>query len=116
LATPAIVSAVVTAATSSGAATAAARPVDSVRQDDGQGDTRAIDRSSLWLVQTPQAFSLPLLLDAHCRAKREGITATDDAALVERLCRIRVAVVPNDAPNLKVTTPADLACARALYR
>lgn len=116
LVTPAIASAVVTAAVSSGAATAAARPVDSIRQDDGHGDTRAIDRSSLWLVQTPQAFSLSLLLDAHRRAKREGVLATDDASLVERLCRGRVAVVPNDAPNLKVTTAADLACARVLYR
>ena len=116
LATPVIVSAVVTAAASSGAATAAARPVDSLRQDDGHGDTRAIDRSSLWLVQTPQAFSLPLLLDAHRRAKRGGVSATDDASLVERLCHARVAVVPNDAPNLKVTTAADLACARALCR
>jgi 2-C-methyl-D-erythritol 4-phosphate cytidylyltransferase len=116
LATPAIVSAVVTAAASRGAATAAARPVDSLRQDDGHGDTRAIDRSTVWLVQTPQAFSLPLLSEAHRRAKREGVSATDDASLVERLCHARVAVVPNDTPNLKVTTAADLACARALYR
>jgi len=116
LATRDIVSAVITAAISNGAATAAARPVDSVRQDHDHGDTRAIDRSSVWLVQTPQAFSFPLLLDAHRRATADRVSATDDASLVERLCGARIAVVRNDEPNLKITTAADLACARALYR
>jgi 2-C-methyl-D-erythritol 4-phosphate cytidylyltransferase len=116
LVTPEIIAAVVTAAVTTGAATAAARPVDSVRQDDATGDTRAIDRSALWLVQTPQAFALPLLRDAHRRARAEGACATDDASLVERLCAARIAVLANDTPNLKVTTAADLACARALYR
>jgi 2-C-methyl-D-erythritol 4-phosphate cytidylyltransferase len=57
-----------------------------------------------------------LLLDAHRRAAADGVSATDDASLVERLCGARIAVVRNDAPNLKITTAADLACARALYR
>jgi len=116
LATAALITAVVAAAAASGAATAAARPVDSVRQDGDHGETRAIDRSALWLVQTPQAFSSRLLREAHRRARDEGISATDDASLVERVCGARVSVVANDAPNLKVTTAADLACARALYR
>lgn len=110
------ISAVVTAGRATGAATAAARPVDSVRQDAGGGATRAIDRSTLWLVQTPQAFGSALLRDAHRRAAAAGITATDDASLVEQVCGARVAVVPNDASNLKVTTAGDLACARALYQ
>jgi 2-C-methyl-D-erythritol 4-phosphate cytidylyltransferase len=114
LATAALISAVVAAAFLGGAATAAARPVDSVRQDVERGVTRGIDRSSLWLVQTPQAFSSGLLREAHRRAREGAISATDDASLVERVCSARVAVVPNDEPNLKVTTAADLACARAL--
>jgi 2-C-methyl-D-erythritol 4-phosphate cytidylyltransferase len=116
LVTAAIISAVIAAAAVDGAATAAARPVDSVRQDGDHGATRSIERSSLWLVQTPQAFSTALLRDAHRRAVQQRVTATDDASLVERLCGARIAVVANDAPNLKVTTAADLACARALYR
>ena len=116
LVTAAIISGVIAAAAADGAATAAARPVDSVRQDGDHGVTRTIERSSLWLVQTPQAFSTVLLRDAHRRAKQQGVTATDDASLVERMCGARISVVPNDAPNLKVTTAADLACARALCR
>jgi 2-C-methyl-D-erythritol 4-phosphate cytidylyltransferase len=116
LVTAAIIAAVIAAAAADGAATAAARPVDSVRQDGDHGATHTIERSSLWLVQTPQAFSTALLRDAHRRAKQQGVAVTDDASLVERMCGARIAVVPNDASNLKVTTAADLACARALYR
>jgi len=116
MATPAIVSAVVAAAGSIGAATAAARPVDSVRRDEVGGETRAVDRSSLWLAQTPQAFSWSLLREAHRRALEQGVSATDDASLVEWTCAARVAVVANDAPNPKVTTAADLAWARLLCR
>jgi len=115
LVTTAIISAVLEAATAAGAATAAARPVDSVRQDERGGITRAVERSALWLVQTPQAFALALLQKAHARAAADGISATDDASLVEKTCGARITVVPNDTPNLKVTTPAELACARALY-
>jgi len=116
LATKTIVSAVIAAAAAAGAATAAARPVDSVRQDEAGGATRAIERSALWLVQTPQAFASELLRDAHARAAADGLAATDDASLVEKACGARIAIVPNDTPNLKVTTPADLACARAFYK
>jgi 2-C-methyl-D-erythritol 4-phosphate cytidylyltransferase len=115
LATTALISAVIAAACLGQAATAAARPVDSVRQDIHGGlATRSLDRSSLWLVQTPQAFSSDLLREAHRRAQARGLTATDDASLVEEVCGATVTVVPNDMPNLKVTTLADLACARAL--
>jgi len=116
LTTTTLISAVIAAACRERAATAAARPVDSVRQDMGPRATRALDRSSLWLVQTPQAFSSELLREAHRRAEARGITATDDASLVEKVCGAAVAVVPNDTPNLKVTTIADLVCVRALLR
>lgn len=116
LVTTAVISAVIEAASAAGAATAAARPVDSVRQDENGGATRAVERSALWLVQTPQAFASGLLREAHARAAADGLSATDDASLVEKTCGARITVVPNDTPNLKVTTLADLACARALYK
>lgn len=71
-----------------------------------------VDRATLRAVQTPQAFGLALLREAHAAAD-PAWDATDDAAMVERLGHA-VAVVAGDPRNLKVTTPGDLALVRAL--
>jgi 2-C-methyl-D-erythritol 4-phosphate cytidylyltransferase len=71
-----------------------------------------VDRHRLWLAQTPQAFHLPLLREAHLRARAAGLAATDDAALVEAMGH-PVRVVPGSPLNLKITTREDLALARA---
>lgn len=76
-------------------------------------------RSSLRIAQTPQAFSWPLLWDAHVRAEARGAdekgAATDDAALVEEFGTV-VTVIPGSEDAFKVTVPADLARAEALLR
>ena len=74
---------------------------------------QTLPRSELWEVQTPQAFPVGLLRDAHARAAAEGVTATDDAMLVERL-GAPVRVVEGSAMNLKVTYPEDLLFAEVL--
>lgn len=71
-----------------------------------------VDREGLWLVQTPQAFRRTLLWEAHEKARRDGFVGTDDAVLVERL-GAPVKVVPGLVENFKITTPEDLARARA---
>lgn len=65
------------------------------------------DRRSLWAIQTPQAFRLSLLQEAHDRALQEGFMGTDDAMLVERI-GTTVHVVEGDYYNIKITTPEDL--------
>ena len=72
-----------------------------------------VERRALWLAQTPQAFQVNLLREAHERARAAGLDATDDAALVEVLGH-PVRVVPGSRLNFKVTTREDLAIARAL--
>lgn len=72
-----------------------------------------VDRRSLWLAQTPQAFRLELLREAHRKAEQEGIHATDDAQLVEHLGR-HVALVDGSAENIKITRPEDLAIGEAI--
>ncbi len=67
----------------------------------------------LWQAQTPQAFQRDFLIDAHNRAVRDKITATDDADLVERL-GATVQVVEGSALNFKITTPDDLRIAEAI--
>ncbi|MCY4485789.1 MAG: 2-C-methyl-D-erythritol 4-phosphate cytidylyltransferase [Deltaproteobacteria bacterium] len=72
-----------------------------------------LPRQSLWEIQTPQGFPLHLLRDAYAEAEQEGVEATDDAMLVERL-GVPVEVVEGSSTNLKVTYPEDLLYAEAL--
>lgn len=71
------------------------------------------DRSTLWITQTPQAFSADLLRRAHDEAARDGVSGTDDCMLVERL-GMPVFIVEGTDENIKITTPTDLTVAAAL--
>lgn len=64
-------------------------------------------RESLWAVQTPQAFRLSLLREAHEAALRDGRLGTDDAMLVESI-GFPVTVMAGSYENIKITTPDDL--------
>jgi 2-C-methyl-D-erythritol 4-phosphate cytidylyltransferase len=81
--------------------------------DDGNRITGTIDRASVWLAQTPQAFRYDVLLEAHRQAVQGRWQVTDDAALLERLGRT-VRVIPGSAVNIKITTPDDLRLAEAM--
>lgn len=74
---------------------------------------RALDRSLLRAVQTPQGFRRTLILEAHQRALAAGVTATDDAGLVRWLGQ-PVALVAGSPWLMKITTPDDLVMAQAL--
>lgn len=70
-------------------------------------------REGLYAVQTPQVFRFGPLFQAHRRAQRYGLRATDDAALLEWQ-GLPVRIVPGDPENLKVTFPGDLELAERL--
>lgn len=75
------------------------------------------DRSRLWQVQTPQAFSYKLVRTAYDEimadsALQSGIT--DDAMVVESRTDCKVKLVKGSYENLKVTTPEDLLLAEVL--
>jgi 2-C-methyl-D-erythritol 4-phosphate cytidylyltransferase len=72
---------------------------------------RTVDRSNIWQAQTPQVFRTDWLIEAYAAASE---AATDDAGLVEAAGH-HVRVVTGDPRNLKITTPADLVLAEALY-
>lgn len=84
-------------------------PVKDTVKETGLEDfiTRTLNRESLWLAQTPQAFSYSLLMDAHRIARRDQRTATDDAGLVEAM-GVPVKIIKGSYRNIKVTTPEDL--------
>jgi 2-C-methyl-D-erythritol 4-phosphate cytidylyltransferase len=70
-----------------------------------------IPRERIVLAQTPQVFSYTLLRDAFRKAQEDGINASDEAALIERLGH-DVFVVLGSERNLKITRPADMDLAR----
>jgi len=116
LAPPALFTAVIAALDDGAVGAICALPVsDTLKRTDrslADGATpvvvATIDRRELVAVQTPQAFVASVLRRAHA----SGADATDDAALVEALGE-KVAVVPGDPCNVKLTTPVDLAFAEA---
>ncbi len=72
-----------------------------------------VDRENLWLIQTPQAFDIDWIRDAHDMALKRGLFATDDSGLVEWMGK-RVKVVEGSVLNIKITTRDDLKLAEAL--
>ena len=74
---------------------------------------RTLDRTELWLAQTPQTFRRALVVEAYRTAAMAHVHATDDAALVERLGH-KVAIVEGSWENIKITTPEDMILAEAI--
>ncbi len=73
--------------------------------------TATIPRERVVQAQTPQAFQTKILKEAFARAEADGVSASDEAGLVERLGR-DVHVVLGSERNIKITKPADMELAR----
>ncbi len=93
---------------------AASQVIDTIKKVNKEGEI--IDtppRSDLWCAQTPQAFPVDQLKDAHRKAISNGWSVTDDASLFERL-GMPVKIYDAGPSNIKVTTPFDLVIAESL--
>jgi 2-C-methyl-D-erythritol 4-phosphate cytidylyltransferase len=116
LVSDALIDRVVRAARAGTAAIAALPVVDTLKEVDDDGRiVRTVERARLWRAQTPQGFPRDVIVQAHVAARRDGVTATDDAALCERL-GLPVVVVRGSERAMKVTEEADFARAEALAR
>lgn len=88
----------------SDAVTTGVPSIDSIKVVNSAGIVeRSLDRSALWIVQTPQAFRFPLIERAHREFQGE---ATDDASMVERFSEVRM--IQGAPSNRKITVPEDL--------
>lgn len=109
-----LISRSIDAAAAFGAAIAATPVTDTVKRVT-TGDQRVIAgtiaRESVYLAQTPQAFRREVLARAIAFG-RSGVEATDEAMLAELSGQV-VHVVDGEPGNVKITTPVDLAEARA---
>ncbi|MGE0566561.1 MAG: 2-C-methyl-D-erythritol 4-phosphate cytidylyltransferase [Bacteroidia bacterium] len=75
--------------------------------------SKAIDRDTLRIIQTPQCFDADLLRKAYKSAK--GSKFTDDASVIEKL-GLKINLVEGNKENLKITEPDDLIKAAALLK
>ncbi|MFT4177329.1 MAG: 2-C-methyl-D-erythritol 4-phosphate cytidylyltransferase [Luteolibacter sp.] len=82
------------------------------RSTPGDFSESAVSRENLWFMETPQVFELSLLHEAYAALDSP---VTDEVSAVERL-GVRVKFVESTHPNLKITTPGDLALASALLK
>jgi 2-C-methyl-D-erythritol 4-phosphate cytidylyltransferase len=95
-------------------AVAALPVVDTLKEVDADGRiVRTVERASLWRAQTPQGFPRDMIERAYVEGMRAGVSATDDAALCERL-GLPVMVVRGSELGMKVTEEADFARLEAL--
>ena len=110
-----LISRAIKAAEKTGAAIPALPVTDTIKRVDKAETVEAtLDRGLLRLVQTPQAFAFPALLEAHRRAAAQGREDfTDDAALAE-WAGMKVSVFPGEPGNTKFTTPDDFVRAEAI--
>lgn len=91
-----------------GAVVLAHRVTDTIKQHQGQGRLRTLQRDKLWAMETPQVFERKLIVKAYQRVAEKKQTVTDDAAAVEPM-KHPIALLENTQPNPKLTTPADIA-------
>lgn len=101
------------AAEEKGAAVLAVPIKDTVKKIEGDLVVETVERSSLWAIQTPQAFRVSILKEAHEKAELDTYLGTDDASLVERL-GLPVQIIEGNYDNIKLTTPEDIYFAEAI--
>ncbi len=88
---------------------------DTMKTVHDQSVLATVERSSLWAVQTPQAFRFSVLYKAYELAEKDCFVGTDDSSLVERTSH-PVTIIEGDYDNIKLTTQEDLFFAEAIIK
>lgn len=101
------------AAYASGAAAAAVRAEETVKCEKSGLIEKTLDRDHIYLARTPQAFGVNIYQTALAIAARDGVTVTDDCALVENI-DYRIRLVECSKHNIKITTQEDIPLAAAI--
>lgn len=86
---------------------------DTIKKTSNNGTLETISRENLWGIETPQLFNFDSLYEAHLNIA-DTPDITDDLVLLERAGIGPLDLVENKHPNFKITTPQDLALAKAL--
>ena len=97
-----------------GAAISALPVTDTVKFTDNNGIiVKNINRSGLWLAQTPQVFKYSILAEAYRMYDARRVDVTDESGLVE-LLGVKVRTVAGSIFNIKITREEDLVLAQLI--
>ena len=111
-----VIQELVRAAAEYGAAIAGVKAKDTMKLAPVGIVEETVDRETLWIVQTPQAFKYEVLREAaHEKAEADGFLGTDESMLVERLGH-PVRIVESTYDNVKMTTQEDLVFGEILLK
>jgi 2-C-methyl-D-erythritol 4-phosphate cytidylyltransferase len=103
-----VIEATVAAAREMGAAVAAQRVTDTIKEsDNGVSISGHLERHRLWAVQTPQTFRVDVIRRALAAVREKNLFVTDDTAACELIGQ-PVWLVESATLNPKVTVAADL--------
>ena len=97
---------------------------DTIKLADDEGNIESTpERSKVWQIQTPQAFSYELIKDAYSmligqeeKGIHTSIPVTDDAMVVEYFLNQKVHLVYGSYENIKITTPEDMLVASVFLK
>ena len=87
-------------------------PVTDTLRSTVEGE-KAVDRSKILRVQTPQVFFSEDIKAAYRGPFELGFT--DDASVAER-CGVKIKTIPGESFNIKITPPEDMVFAEAILR
>ena len=93
----------VSACETSDGAIIAMQPHDTIKFSKDNIVEKTIDRSNIWMAQTPQAFNKHKLLEAYSSSQFDGLVVTDESSLMEKL-GYKIMIVPGTRDNFKITT------------
>ena len=106
------------AAAQTGASVVGMPSKDTVKIADTKGNVRETpERSSVWIVQTPQIFQYPLIYNAYTSILAKDMAGiTDDAMVAEHETGVKISFSEGSYRNIKITTPEDLVIAEAFLK
>lgn len=87
-----------------------------LRKNNDKYSEEVVDRETLLLTQTPQAFILKDILAAHQEAKEKGITSSVASCSLYIELGKKVYYSTGSETNIKLTTPGDIQIFKALLK
>ena len=96
----------ISACNTSDGAIIAMQPHDTIKFSKNNIVEKTIDRSNIWMAQTPQAFNKQKILEAYSSREFDDLIITDESSLMEKL-GYKIIIVPGDGKNFKITTLDD---------
>jgi 2-C-methyl-D-erythritol 4-phosphate cytidylyltransferase len=93
----------ISACETSDGAIIAMQPHDTIKFSKDNIVEKTIDRSNIWMAQTPQAFNKQKILEAYSSREFDDLIITDESSLMEKL-GYKIMIIPGTGKNFKITT------------